>query len=201
MHRVTKLVYTGDTICSSSPGWRSERVTKWVYTLETCFTYTCVTVPNLVILGKTCSVTLWIFQSRLKTTLFDYWSNLPPVPLKLRPYSATEIRLLPSSLLYQEAAHADAHVHKNYLHVHNRSQIRRHWMKWFWQHFSHSNCQPLRCKKLRLNKINIKQHALNTFQSTSISTFNRLNDIQQYWYLVVVEVWQWWWLYIRRLVN
>ena len=30
VHRVTKWVYTGDTICSSSPGWRTERVTKWV---------------------------------------------------------------------------------------------------------------------------------------------------------------------------
>jgi len=42
------------------------------------------------------------FKSRLKTFLFnqtftEHWSDLPPAPLKLRPYGAREIRLL---LLY-----------------------------------------------------------------------------------------------------
>jgi len=40
-----------------------------------------------------------VFKSRLKTFLFnqtftEHWSDLPPAPLKLRPYGAMEIRLL-----------------------------------------------------------------------------------------------------------
>ena len=42
---------------------------------------------------------LTVFKSRLKTFLFnqaftEHWCDLPPVPLKLRPYGAIEIQLL-----------------------------------------------------------------------------------------------------------
>jgi len=45
------------------------------------------------------SVILSVLKSTLKTFLFnqaftEHWSDLPPAPLKLRPYGAIDIRLL-----------------------------------------------------------------------------------------------------------
>jgi len=52
-------------------------------------------LPQTVLISDSLSV----FKSRLKTFLFnqafiEHWSDLPPAPLKLRPYGAIEIRLL-----------------------------------------------------------------------------------------------------------
>ena len=52
-------------------------------------------LPQTVLISDSLSV----FKSRLKTFLFnqtftEHWSELPPAPLKLRPYGAIEIRLL-----------------------------------------------------------------------------------------------------------
>ena len=52
-------------------------------------------LPQTVLISDSLSV----FKSRIKTFLFnqaftEHWSDLPPVPLKLRPYGTIEIRLL-----------------------------------------------------------------------------------------------------------
>jgi len=56
-------------------------------------------------LPQTVSDSLTVLKSRLKTFQFnqdftEHWSDLPPAPLKLRPYGAIEIRLLLLLLLW-----------------------------------------------------------------------------------------------------